>query len=98
MSCEWDRGARQLAADFAFPVMANFAAFDEFRMNGRDHPVATLRAARGIGVTANIRKADRVGVIVHRSRPPVSPSLDVRSKGAKWRCRDGQVKLWWPEG
>lgn len=46
---EGNEGTGNLAAGVAFPMVADFVAFYEFRRNGGDHQVSTVRTARRRG-------------------------------------------------
>jgi len=53
IGCQRDRGAGGLAADVAFPVVANLAALDEFRCDRSDQQVVAMRAAFWCGEGAS---------------------------------------------
>src|SRR5665647_1097950 len=72
MRGERDRGAGGPPAGVAFPVMADFAALDEFGQIGGNHHVAAVRAVRRLGEGADAREPGRVDMKLHGLRPPLS--------------------------
>ena len=65
MGRERDRGGGGLAAGVAFPMVADFAAFDEFRHQRSHHPIAAMRAARRRGKGAQLSESGRIGMELH---------------------------------
>lgn len=95
MSGERDGRGGEFAADLAFPMVADFADFDEFGYHGGDHPVAAMRATHGHGEGTDTRELGRTGLYVHGLGLPVIHIHACRIKRASWRRRDPLVKLWW---
>src|SRR5690348_1468083 len=53
LKVERDQGRGCLPTPIAFPMVANFAAFDEFRHEGCHHAIAAVGATRGRGKGAD---------------------------------------------
>jgi len=65
MSRERDGGGGAFPAAVAFPVVADFAAFHEFRHIGGDHRVAAVRAAHRRGEGAHTGELWPVAMELH---------------------------------
>ena len=65
MSRERDGGGGAFPAAVAFPVVADFAAFDEFGQHGSDHRVAAVRAAHRRGEGADTGELWPVAMELH---------------------------------
>src|SRR5262245_48167234 len=95
MRREGNRGAGELAAGLAFPVVANLAALDKFRRDRRDHHVPTLWALRGSRETADSGELRPKFMKLHITVSCFSRSTRLR-RGTSWQGRDALMKLWWP--
>ena len=100
MCGERDRGCGMQSAGVAFPMMADFAAVDEFRHDRGDHQVAAMRAVRGRSERTKIREPGRVEMKLHGLRPPVvvvtSQSVASNHGGdatLRWNCGGREDKV-----
>jgi hypothetical protein len=93
MGCERNnRCAGELAAGVAFPVVTDFATFNEFGGDGSDHQVAAVWTTRGRGESAGGRELRPTFMKLH-----ITASLSSRPRrcgtGASWQGRDGLMKV-----
>src|SRR4029078_3366578 len=97
MRGERDRSAGELAADLAFPVVSNLAAFDEFRGHRCDHHVPTMRALRRSRKTADSGELRPKVMKLHIMASCESSPRCPLGSDASWQRRDALMKLSWPD-
>src|SRR5262245_15819843 len=81
MGCQRNTRTGELAANVAFPMVADFATLYEFGGNRSDHQVATVRTTRRRGESTNGRELRPIFMKLH-----VTASLSSRPQRGGYRC------------